>query len=248
MSYIKLTEKISSQTDNTWRLQVWVSETSDNIPGEIFLFQRYPIWHNQEYRDVLKGVCSYADLLNYSIDAPDGRSIYFRQYWVDLAFMTYDRLKEVQADIRTGVQQLVDDLVKTYQSAWIDESVGTINFNATLSTKNAGSDYSHLLKVTTSSPVLVVNTLSDGGVEFVAVASLIDMVALPSTATTESCWRTTEILLGFNNSSLAEQTKQKILEDLQTLDNSWSEHGLPADSSAEQTLENSDVSDVVFEF
>jgi len=111
---ITITKKIT-QTDERFRLRVWVSETSDNIPATVFLMERIPgvPGLTDPYNRFIR-VCNYSDMLHYTATTPQTENPYFRLPGVDLIFTSYNQLNTYFTDtIHAEVQVLIDDIVDT---------------------------------------------------------------------------------------------------------------------------------------
>jgi hypothetical protein len=94
------------------RLQVWVSETSDDIPGRIFVYQKYPSvpFYDEQPEDIFVHVASFADLAAFPIDAPDDRSPFFRLHYYDILFDTLALLEETWEITVAHARLLAEDV------------------------------------------------------------------------------------------------------------------------------------------
>jgi hypothetical protein len=120
MATIKIKKKIT-KVDDRHRLQVWVNETSDNIPAEIFLFNRLPpVPTRPTPEDIFMGVCDYSDILLYpNINVTENP--YYRKNGVDLIFTSYKTLTDYFEDnIRSKVEYLVNDIVGANNAAVVE--------------------------------------------------------------------------------------------------------------------------------
>lgn len=71
-SYAKLSRRVSLfSSSGGYRLQVWVSEVTNDIPACLFVYQRYPeVPYSEEPLDVFVHVASYADVEDYPANEP----------------------------------------------------------------------------------------------------------------------------------------------------------------------------------
>jgi hypothetical protein len=123
MAYITITKKVEKTADDRYRLKVWVSETSDNIPKQVFLFERIsPVPLRPVPENAFKKTCSYADMLLYPEDSPDTENPYFRLGQVDLLFTSYKQMSTYFTEhIHDAVQYLVNDIVGTNLATPVEE-------------------------------------------------------------------------------------------------------------------------------
>lgn len=112
--YIELTRRVTlvDEEEGTHRLQVWVSEASDDIPGKIFVYQRYPNVpdYTEQPNDIFVHVASFADLAAFPPDEPDNRSPYFRMYYYDILFDTLTLLEDCWNLTVQHTKLLVEDV------------------------------------------------------------------------------------------------------------------------------------------
>lgn len=114
MATIKLKRRITETADSRFRLRVWVSVTSDNIPSEIFLYQALPYFPEQANVEQFIGICSYADMLNYPINDPVEETPFFRMSYIDLVFTALPVLETKWTFINTSVTSLLNDLASAH--------------------------------------------------------------------------------------------------------------------------------------
>jgi len=114
MANIKVNRRVS-QEDIEFRLQIWVTETSDNIPGEIFLFKKAPNFpeNTPDPFYAYVQVCTYADMLNYPKESSDYPTVFYRRRQLDLTFTSLNQLSEYWDTIDTAIQNLINDIVDT---------------------------------------------------------------------------------------------------------------------------------------
>jgi len=114
MATISITKQVDKTDDDRYRLKIYTSETSDNIPSQIFLLELLAPVPEQSFpaAKFLK-VCSYADMINYPARAPGTDNSFYRDYYIDLIFTSYNQLNTFLEDIKTDVQTLIDDIALT---------------------------------------------------------------------------------------------------------------------------------------
>jgi len=112
-SYIKISKRLTLTADARHRLQVWVSETTNNIPATIFVYQRIPLVPlDTGLSDLFVHVASYADTVDFPESVPAADSPYFRMYYVDLLFDSLATLEEKWTWMRRQIKLLVEDIVR----------------------------------------------------------------------------------------------------------------------------------------
>ena len=113
MAGITLSKRLTQTDDFRQRLRVWVSETTNNIPAQIFVYQRIPsVPLDTELQDIFVHIASYADIQDYPAEAPDDKSPFFRQYFFDLVFDSKAILEENWQRIVWSVQHTVEDIAR----------------------------------------------------------------------------------------------------------------------------------------
>lgn len=113
MTTITLSKKVTQTDDFRQRLRVWVSETTNNIPAQVFVYQRIPsVPLDTELQDLFVHVASYADIQDYPSEAPDSTSPFFRQYFFDLVFDSKAIMEENWQRILWSVQHTVEDICR----------------------------------------------------------------------------------------------------------------------------------------
>jgi hypothetical protein len=110
---ITIMKRIDSESDGDARLRIWVSETTDIIPGKIFVYQKYPrVPQNENLEDLFVHIASYADLIDFPQDKPSAESPYFRKYYIDLTFPTLAMLDEKWQLMSRMIKHTVEDFVR----------------------------------------------------------------------------------------------------------------------------------------
>lgn len=252
MSTIKLNKRITQQTDNSYRLQVWVSETSDGIPSEIFLYTALNLasddgWSGSTSR--LQKVCSYADLINYASTSPDTSSSYFRRSWIDLKFRSLSELDDLWDNLNTYTEFLVNDIVRTTEAVASDISFTGDNFTVTASLKHYSADnYSYMLSMSSTKNVFVVEKQTDGEPELVSIAGLDDLDQFSDTERDSGFYLTDSAVLMFSSSSIYTQAKAAIWADFSSLDTELSDPGEDSEGTGNETLESSETTEETLYF
>ncbi|MHA2070049.1 MAG: hypothetical protein ACXABY_37260 [Candidatus Thorarchaeota archaeon] len=112
MSKFVISKRIT-QDDERHRLRVWVSETTNNIPGQLFVYQAVPKVPLDDRPDgVFVHIASYADTLMFPIDEPDTESPFYRLYYIDLIFDSLVVLNEKWDLMRLMLNQTIEDIVR----------------------------------------------------------------------------------------------------------------------------------------
>lgn len=123
MASIKVKKKVERMSDQRYRLKVWVSETTDNIPAQVFMYVRLPYMpERDDPEDRFEKVCCYADMLLYPPNEPDTENPYFRKGYLDLVFTSFSSLTSYFDDIiEAPLQYLINDIVKTNTASEVEE-------------------------------------------------------------------------------------------------------------------------------
>ncbi len=242
-STIKVSKRVTQNSDYTYRLQAWVSETSDNIPSEIFLHRTVPgvdAWEGPAA--AYYGICSYADLLNYAVDVSDTSSNFFRKSGIDLDFTSVSVLDATWDAVVTGVQLLVNDIVRTYSAVSSDVSYSGTNFDVVAGVKHyASASYSYLLTLEATESIFVVEKQNDGVPELVSIASLADMSTYEATAANTGYYRTDSLTLAFGEESLYVLAKAALDADFAALDAELTDPGILVVGEGDESLTNVEV-------
>ena len=100
-------------------MQIWVSETSNNIPGPLFVYQQIPpVPESTDEGEVLVPkdkfvhVASYADVIAFPSQSPSADNPYFRLTYVDLVHDSRDFLEERWKMIQAQLKHTVEDVVR----------------------------------------------------------------------------------------------------------------------------------------
>lgn len=109
--YIKLNKRLDI-SEESCRLRIWVSEVTNNIPPELFMYQWIPLIPLQEValNSMFVAVCTYADLNSLPARVPtDTQHPFFRKRSVDLTFTTPSEAEYYWTTISGMVKQAVED-------------------------------------------------------------------------------------------------------------------------------------------
>jgi hypothetical protein len=110
---IVLNRRVTLTADNRHRIQMWVAETSNNIPPHIFVYQRIPVVPlDQEPSSLFVHMASYADLADFPEGEPNGDSPFFRKYYADLVFDALPYMNTTWERICRMVRLLVEDICR----------------------------------------------------------------------------------------------------------------------------------------
>ena len=110
-SHITLSKKIEMTPDNRHTLKVWVSETTNNIPEGLFIYQRIPsVPLDDAFGDHFVHVASYADIGDAPPLCPGTDSPFYRLHHVYLIFDSLARLQAEWEKLRTMVGHTIEDI------------------------------------------------------------------------------------------------------------------------------------------
>jgi len=118
MSSIKVNKTIVTTADSRCELRVWVSETTENIPGCIFVYQSLPSVPLDNYlTDLFVHVASYADITDFEPvleDLPGAVNDmpFYRKNYIQLVYDSKAELDTYWQIIKEHIQLLVEDIVK----------------------------------------------------------------------------------------------------------------------------------------
>ena len=113
VSHITITKRLTLTADSRHRIQVWVSETTNNIPATVFVYQRIPVVPlDTGLSDLFVHIASYADTVDFPENDPLADSPYFRKYYIDLLFDSLATLQEKWTMMRRQIKLLVEDVVR----------------------------------------------------------------------------------------------------------------------------------------
>lgn len=119
-SILGVSKRFTTSSNGRTRLQIWISETSNNIPAEVFVHQRYPAvpdYNDGKEEDRFVHVCSYADLVAFPKDTPSVDNPYFRVHYLDLAHDSRVFLEDRWQVIKCQLDDLLKDIVRINELA-----------------------------------------------------------------------------------------------------------------------------------
>jgi hypothetical protein len=120
MSNYILSKRLTTEIDPegptaTHRLRVWVSEASNNLPAEIFVYQKIPPVPKTEeaqLEEIFVHIASYADILDFPVDCPSEETPFFRLHYIDLSFTSLALLDEKWSMMKKMINHTVEDIVR----------------------------------------------------------------------------------------------------------------------------------------
>jgi len=112
-SHITLSKKVEMTTDNRHTLKVWVSETTNNIPNGIFVYQRIPsVPLDEDLGDLFVHIASYADLGDFPPDCAGTDSPFYRLGHLYLIFDSLAKLEETYQRMIKMVRATIEDITR----------------------------------------------------------------------------------------------------------------------------------------
>ena len=114
--------------EGNYRLQVWVSEYTDDTDPKIFTYQRQPTIPKEEDDpdDQFVAVSSAGDMAEYPVDDPNDDGPFFRKSFLDLEFESVDLLNRSWTFIKRDVADLINNLNGLYDETTTETEVITI--------------------------------------------------------------------------------------------------------------------------
>lgn len=108
--FVEVTKKVTpGQTG--FRLQMWISKHSPEIPEELFVYQKISPPPGNDYpEDMWAHIASYADIAAYPLHAPDDYTPFFRKNGLDLAFKTRAALEDTWSISKAHLRFTVEDI------------------------------------------------------------------------------------------------------------------------------------------
>lgn len=111
MAHIKISKRTTMTADYRQRLQIWISETTNNIPPKVFVYQRIPqVPLYTGLSDIFVHLASYADIADFPEDQPGADSPFFRKYYLDLMFDSLSVLDGKWEMLRLQLRHLIEDI------------------------------------------------------------------------------------------------------------------------------------------
>jgi hypothetical protein len=113
MATITVSKRVDVTEEGKHRLRIWVSETSHNIPPEIFVYQKIPtVPFLNMPEDHFVHIATYSDILDKPPGAPDVGNPFYRLGQVDLAFISRAKLEEKWMRMEHHIQHTIEDIVR----------------------------------------------------------------------------------------------------------------------------------------
>ena len=116
-STITISKEITETTQGPkrFRLRIWIQETTNNLPGEMFVYQLIPAV--PEFNDGLPEerfvhIASYADMVAFPKEAPGLETPFFRKYYMDIVHVSRSFLEEKWVMINQQLKILIDDITR----------------------------------------------------------------------------------------------------------------------------------------
>jgi len=115
MSKITISRRVVLYGDRPkHRLQAWISQTTNNIPNKLFVYQKIPFVPFEGCPDTMfSNIASYSDIVDFPVDAADNNlSPFYRLGYIDLIFESLPVLEEKWKLMRNHLQHTVEDVVR----------------------------------------------------------------------------------------------------------------------------------------
>ncbi len=118
MPSVELTRKLDYSDDGTYRLRIYVSETSDNITPYLLLYRTYPRDHEEltAPSGYLRPV-RYYELFSFPSDSPGDDSPFYRQSYLDLQLDSMHDVNQIYTTLTEGLTDFLRDLEETNNTA-----------------------------------------------------------------------------------------------------------------------------------
>jgi hypothetical protein len=112
MATVEITRRVDTTEDGSFRLRIWVSKTSHNIPSELFVFQKVPkVPFSNIPEDWFVHIPTYSDVITLPVGAPE-KEPFFRKNGVDVTFQSRAILEEKWIRMKRHIQILIEDIVR----------------------------------------------------------------------------------------------------------------------------------------
>ena len=133
----------STATGRT-RLRAWVSATTNEIPAEIFVYQRIPAVpdHNNGLpEDIFVHVAAYADMVAFPSQKPSINNPYFRLSYIDLVHDSRCHLEDLWSRIKCHIEALNEDITRINElcPGRVEESSYSSSSSETAESSSAGA-------------------------------------------------------------------------------------------------------------
>jgi hypothetical protein len=116
-SFFKVSKEFVSTTQGPkrWRLKVWVQETTNNIPGEIFVYQMYPgvpLYKEGKENAIFVNIASYQELIAFPKDYPSVENPFFRKHYIDIVHTSRSFLEDTWKLMEQQITILIADITR----------------------------------------------------------------------------------------------------------------------------------------
>lgn len=112
MSKITVSRRVSMYDDGH-RLRAWVSETTNNIPNTLFVYQKIPfVPYEGCPEEMFVHIASYSDIYDFPETYDEDVAPFFRRGYIDLVFDSLPTLEEKWTLMRQHLQHTVEDIVR----------------------------------------------------------------------------------------------------------------------------------------
>jgi hypothetical protein len=112
MPTISVSRRISMY-EGGHRLRAWVSETTNNIPNTLFVYQKMPfIPYEGCPEEFFAHIASYSDIYDFPEVYDASVAPFFRKGYIDLVFTSLPLLEEKWTLMRQHLQHTVEDVVR----------------------------------------------------------------------------------------------------------------------------------------
>ena len=105
----------TTQGPRRFRLRVWVQSTTNNIPGELFVYQLIPAvpgFNDGNPEERFVHIASYADMVAFPKDVASVDSPFFRKHFIDLVHDSRTFLEEKWTLINQQLSILISDITR----------------------------------------------------------------------------------------------------------------------------------------
>lgn len=108
----------STSGPSRYNLRVWVQSTTNNIPGEVFVYQHIPAvpdYNEGEPEDRFVHMASYADMVAFPKEAPSIENPYFRLHYMSIVHDSRSFLEEKWEIMSQQLNILIKDITRVNQ-------------------------------------------------------------------------------------------------------------------------------------
>ena len=113
---LKISKRFNLEDTGEWRLRMWVSEASDNIDPNVFVWQKKPVVpDDRQPVNIFVHVASYADQIAFPANTPDTYAPFFRKTFFDLVSSDKAVLEDTNRLVLKHLDQLVQEITRILQ-------------------------------------------------------------------------------------------------------------------------------------